>query len=185
MPKESSIIRMMKNDYSMLKLNMDNTYKKTDMLLKLYRKVYWSIDERFDDLNNITYETCLGDYNTLTYLLNFAPDKELDTFKAKAISAMQTRLLIDLIGKAVIRVREYPDNGGIYYSIIDLKYMNFFKYSEDEILEELNLERSTYYRKKKEATVLLGYILFGFVMPEYVKTEKSQNIATELRPFCY
>ncbi len=32
MPKESSIIRMMKNDYSMLKLNMDNTYKKTDML---------------------------------------------------------------------------------------------------------------------------------------------------------
>ena len=185
MPKESSIIRMMKNDYSMLKLNMDNTYKKTDMLLKLYRKVYWSIDERFDDLNNITYETCLGDKDTLTYLLNFAPDKELDTFKAKAISVMQTRLLIDLIGKAVIRVRDYPDNGGIYYSIIDLKYMNFFKYSEDEILEELNLERSTYYRKKKEATALLGYILFGFVMPEYVKTEKSQNIATELRPFCY
>lgn len=185
MPKESSIMRMMKNDYLMLKLNMENTYKKTDMLLKLYRKVYWSIDERFDDLNNITYETCLGDKDTLTYLLNFAPDKELDTFKAKAISVMQTRLLIDLIGKSVLRVREYPDNGGIYYSIIDLKYMNFFKYSEDEILEELNLERSTYYRKKKEATALLGYILFGFVMPEYVKKEKSQNNATELRPFCY
>lgn len=184
MPKESSIMRMMKNDYLLLKLNMESTYKKTDMLLKLYRKVYWSMDKRFDELNSITYETCMGDCETLTYLLNFAPDNELEVFKSRAVGAMQTKLLIDLIDKAVVRVSEYPDNGGIYYSIIDLKYINYFKYTEDEILEELNLERSTYYRKKKEATVILGYILFGFVMPEYVKIEKSQKNATKMQHNC-
>ncbi len=178
MAKESSLMRIMKNDYLMLNLNMDDIFKKTDMLLKLYRKVSWSIEESFDDLNSITYESCLGDYETLTYLLNFAPDKELDLFKAKAVNAMQTRVLIELIEKAVMKVKEYPDNGGVYYSIIDLKYINFFKYSEEEILEELELERSTFYRKKKEATALLGYVLFGFIMPEYLRKEKSQNNET-------
>ena len=53
--------------------------------------------------------------------------------------------------------------------------MNFFKYAEDEILQELDLERSTYYRKKKESVYLLGYILFGYIMPQYVKLEKVAN----------
>ena len=91
-------------------------------------------------------------------------------------NAMQSRVLIDLIEKAVVKIREYPDNGGIYYSIIDLKFLNYFKYSEEDILEELDLERSTYYRKKKEATLLLGYILFGLIMPEYIRNEKVANM---------
>lgn len=176
MVKDSIIIRMIKGDYGTVGLNIDYTYRKTDLLLRLYRRVAWSVSDRLDDLNELTYETCLGDTDTLSYLLNFAPEKELDTFRNRAVNAMKSRALIDLINKAVAKIREYPDNGGTYYSIIDLKFMNFFKYTEDEILEELDLERSTYYRKKKEATLLLGYILFGLIMPEYIRNEKVANM---------
>lgn len=176
MVKDSVVLRMIKGDYGTVGLNMENTYKKTDLLLRLYRKVNWSISDKLDDLNEITYESCLGDTESLSYLLNFAPERELDTFRSRAVNAMQSRVLIDLIEKAVVKIREYPDNGGIYYSIIDLKFLNYFKYSEEDILEELDLERSTYYRKKKEATLLLGYILFGLIMPEYIRNEKVANM---------
>ena len=176
MSKDSVVIKMIKGDYGTVGLNIENTYKKTDLLLRLYRKVNWSVSDSLSDLNEISYASCLGNSDSVSYLLNFAPDRELDAFRSRAINAMQSRVLIDLIEKAVVKIKDYPDNGGIYYSIIDLKFLNYFKYSEDDILEELDLERSTYYRKKKEATLLLGYILFGLIMPEYVRNEKVANI---------
>ena len=176
MSKDSVVVRMIKCNYGTVGLNIENTYKKTDLLLRLYRKVNWSVSDKLSELNELTYESCLGDKESVSYLLNFAPERELDAFRSRAINAMQSRVLIDLIERAVVKIKDYPDNGGIYYSIIDLKFLNYFMYSEDEILEELDLERSTYYRKKKEATLLLGYILFGLLMPEYIRNEKVANM---------
>lgn len=176
MSKDSVVVRMIKCNYGTVGLNIENTYKKTDLLLRLYRKVNWSVSDKLSELNELTYESCLGDKESVSYLLNFAPERELDAFRSRAINAMQSRVLIDLIERAVVKIKDYPDSGGIYYSIIDLKFLNYFKYSEDEILEELDLERSIYYRKKKEATLLLGYILFGLLMPEYIRNEKVANM---------
>ncbi len=183
MSKESMIMQMIKGDYSIIGLDAQNTYKKTDILLRLYRKINWGLCDSINDLNYITYESCMGDNESLSYLLNFAPDKELDVFRARAINVMQTRVLIELIDKAIIKIKDYPDNGTIFYSIFDLKYLNRWTYTEDDILEMLELERSTFYRKKKEAILLLGYILFGFIMPEYIE-KKSQDFATKMRQYC-
>ena len=176
MVRESAVIRFMRADYSVIGLQFENTYKKTDLLLRLYRKTNWGLDEKLDELRELTYDSCLGDMETLSYLMNFAPDREFDLFRSKAVSAMQTKVLIDLIENAMLKLKNFPDGGKLYYSILHLKYMDFFEYSEDELLEQLDLERSTYYRKKKEATHLLGYILFGFVMPQYINLEKVANI---------
>lgn len=169
------ILKMLEKSYAVIGLNVKDTYRKTDLLLRLYRKVSWGMCERFDDLNEITYERSLDGEDTLSCLLNFAPDKELDIFRSRAENAIQTRTLIDLIDKFAIKMKEYPDSGEMYYSIIDLKYLNYFKYSEDDILEEHDLERSTYYRKKKEAITLLGYILFGISMQDHVQSQKAAD----------
>lgn len=179
MAKESVIMRTMREDYQSLGLDIENTCKKTDMLLKIYRKVSWSTKESFDDLNEITYESCMTGSEFMCYLLNFAPDKELDVFESRAVSTMQTRVLVELIERAAVKLKDYPDNGSVYYSIIELKYLGYFRYTEGEILEQLNLERSNFYRKRKEAKMLMGYVLFGLIMPDYVKEMKS--CATKLR----
>lgn len=174
MAKESAAMKSIKDDCTAIGLNLDSIYVKTDILLKIYRKVSWSMNKSFDDLNEITYEGCFGNSDNLCYLLNFAPDRELDAFKDRAVNAMKTRVLVELIERAVVKIRDYPNNGRVYYSIIHLTYLNYFKFTESEILEQLDLERSTYFRKKKEATMLLGYVLFGFILPEQVhKIEKS------------
>lgn len=104
MANASSAIKMLQGNYQLVGLNADDTFKKTDMLLKLYRKVCWSMGEHFEELNAITYESCLGDMENLTYLLNFAPEKELDIFRARAVSAMQTRVLIMcMVGKYTLK----------------------------------------------------------------------------------
>ena len=52
MVKDSIIIRMIKGDYGTVGLNIDYTYRKTDLLLRLYRRVAWSVSDRLDDLQN-------------------------------------------------------------------------------------------------------------------------------------
>jgi hypothetical protein len=174
--RESVVLTMIKGDYITIGLDADSTYKKMDVLLKLYRKINWCLEESEVELNDITYESCYGSSETMSYLLNFAPEKEMDVFRRRATAVMQTRVLLELIDRAVMKLRDYPMGGQTYYSIFDLKYLNRWTYTEFEILDMLDLERSTYYRKKKEGTYLLGYILFGYVMPDYIKAEKVANM---------
>lgn len=179
MAKESLVMKTLKEDYVAMGLDIENTCKKTDMLLKIYRKVSWSTKESFDDLNEITYASCMTESEYLCYLLNFAPEKELDVFESRAVSTMQSRVLVELIERAAVKLKDYPESGEMYYSILDLKYLGYFRYTESEILEQLNLERSNFYRKRKEAKMLMGYVLFGLIMPDYVK--EMQSCATDLQ----
>lgn len=78
MRRESVVLTMIKGDYITIGLDADSTYKKTDELLKLYRKINWCLEENEDELNDITYESCYGSSETMSYLLNFAPEKEMD-----------------------------------------------------------------------------------------------------------
>lgn len=61
MAKESVIIRIIKGSCLSVGLHVENTYRKTDMLLKLYRKVNWSIGNKIEDLKMVAYDNCMGD----------------------------------------------------------------------------------------------------------------------------
>lgn len=76
-------------------------------------------------------------------------------------------MILNMIRKAALRIKDYPNDGALYYDIIDLTYLGCFKYPQEAVLEMLDLERSTYFRKKKEAITLIGYILFGRIVPEF------------------
>ncbi len=169
MSKESIMLSEIVKECRLVGLDAENAYRKTNVLLKLYRRINWFLRDKMNELHDITYESCFGDQETLSYLLNFAPDKELELFQKKAVEAMKTKVLLRLIDHAIENVRDYPDNGSLYYSIFHVTYLNKQKASETEILTQLHLERSTYYRKKKEGTYLLGLILFGCVMPDFLE----------------
>lgn len=60
-----------------------------------------------------------------------------------------------------MRVRDYPCNGNLYCEILSKCYLTCFKYREPELLEILNMERSTFYDKKKEAVLVFGLSSVG------------------------
>jgi hypothetical protein len=45
-------------------------------------------------------------------------------------------------------------------------YVINYRYSENEMLEYLNIGRTTFYKEKKDAIHMLGVILWGFVIPD-------------------
>ena len=61
----------------------------------------------------------------------------------------------------------YVDNGRLYHEILSKSYLTAFRYTESELLEILNLERSTFYDRKKEAVMLLGIALWGYAIPVF------------------
>lgn len=62
------------------------------------------------------------------------------------------------------------------------RYLNRFKYRESEMLEVLNMERSTYYDRKKEAILLFGLSLWGTAIP---KLKDFLESAREEEALCY
>lgn len=58
------------------------------------------------------------------------------------------------------RVREFHSVGDIYYEILQRAYFSKEKEADLDIADDLHLERSNYYRKKKEAVLFFGVLLW-------------------------
>lgn len=142
-------------------------YERAKLILSIYREVCWSTIDRANDVCDTlicTYGDSLD--GALIYLENFAPDEARERFEERIRSLFETKWIIELVDMAMLKIREYPDKGALYCEIISKAYLNRFKYRESEMLEVLNMERSTYYDRKKEAILLFGLSLWGTAIPK-------------------
>lgn len=124
----------------------------------------------------------ISSHGALIYLENFAPDEARERFEERIRSLFETKWIIELVDMAMLKIREYPDKGALYCEIISKAYLNRFKYRESEMLEVLNMERSTYYDRKKEAILLFGLSLWGTAIP---KLKDFLESAREEEALCY
>ena len=60
-------------------------------------------------------------------------------------------------------VKDFNPFGKLYHDILKLAYFDEKNMSDQGVSDELNLERSTYYRRKKEAILLCGILLWDEV----------------------
>ena len=102
----------------------------------------------------------------LIYLQSFAPDMDLQEFEERVCCVMENRMLVDVIDRALLRLKRYPDRGELYYEILTKQFIHRFNSTEKELLDELNMERSVFYDRKREAIFLLSLCLFGYAVPE-------------------
>lgn len=167
MSKETAALRKHKAKIASLGMDSDAVFHKSKLLLTVYRDVTWAISEHEEELRERAYET--GGHNMdagFRYLAEFAPDIEADRFAERVCCLCETRLYIELIEKALVLLKEYPVYGEIYYEILDKQYISRLPLTEPEISEVLNIERSVFYTRKKEALHLFGICLFGYTLPE-------------------
>ena len=100
---------------------------------------------------------------------NFAPDIELQAFEEKVCCLVQNQMLVNIIDRALLRLKRYPDRGELYYEILTKQFIYRFNSTEKELLEELNIERSVFYDRKREAIYLFSVCLFGYSIPEVLE----------------
>lgn len=108
----------------------------------------------------------MADDTGLIYLQSFAPDMDLQEFEERVCCVMENRMLVDVIDRALLRLKRYPDRGELYYEILTKQFIHRFNSTEKELLDELNMERSVFYDRKREAIFLLSLCLFGYAVPE-------------------
>jgi len=145
----------------------DDVLRKAKILLQIYRDVVWAVSEEARELQaNACYSFGQELNAALTYLNDFAPLEKRQDFEAKVTCLFETKWMIDLVDSAMIKVYNYHTNGKLYHEIIAKSYLTAFKYTENELLDALLMDRSTFYDKKKEAVMLFGIALWGYAIPE-------------------
>ena len=179
MAKETAALRKHKAKIASLGMDSDAVFHKSKLLLRSYRDVTWAISEHLEEIRDHAYETGGHDIDAgIRYLAEFAPDIEAEKFTERVCCVCETRMYIDLIDRALVRLKDYPVYGRIYYEILDKQYISRFPLTEPEISEVLNIERSVFYTRKKEALHLFGICLFGYTLPELhrLNTDKIPTI---------
>jgi len=143
-------------------------YHNAKLLLKIYRDVVWRVEDALCELDNQAYHFGGRRISELIDYLSFDFDEGVDKNKieAKLTNISETKCIIDIIDKALIRLKNYPNNGELYYEIISKQYILKYRYTESEILDTINIERTMFYRRKKEAINLIGVILWGYILPQ-------------------
>lgn len=167
MRKESSTVQKCKRQMATLGFDSQLAYHRVKLILKIYRDVVWVLSERVEELHEYAWE--LGDQDAdtgLIYLQSFAPDMDLQEFEERVCCMMENRMLVDVIDRALLRLKRYPDRGELYYEILTKQFIHRFNSTEKELLDELNMERSVFYDRKREAIFLLSLCLFGYAVPE-------------------
>ena len=157
-------------------LDPDVIYNKAKLLLESYRNLCWTsfgiIGENNDDLgNNDTYYIDNNEIlSGLEYLNSYSPNENRVVFEKNLRKYFDTQWLIDLISNAIVQVNEFPTTGELYVEILSKFYLSRFKLCESDLLSLLNLERSRYYDRKREAVMIFAIALWGTVIPNLLST---------------
>ena len=140
MRKESATIRRCHSQLSALGLDSDAVFHRSKLILKIYRDVVWVLSERVEELQEYAWDLGKQDIDTgLCYLENFAPDIDLQDFEEKVCCVVESRMFVEIIDRALLRLRKYPDRGELYYEILTKQFIYRFNSTEKEMLEELFL----------------------------------------------
>ena len=97
----------------------------------------------------------------LDYLEHFPADEDQGTFEHIVYECCESSWMAELVHTAVLKVREFAGSGSTYETILTGYYMSQFPLTEGDLVGALRVDRSTYYRKKKEAVLLFGVYFWG------------------------
>lgn len=163
--KDTIAVKSIKKMYEQLNLDQADIFVKTKLLLSIYRDVVWVTLKKSDCVKEelIYYGSDLD--GSLACLEAFAPDIERQEFERRVSSLFENKWMVDLIDTAMMKIYNYHNNGKLYHEILSKSYLTAFRYTESGLLELLNMERSSFYDRKREAILLLGVSLWGYAIP--------------------
>ena len=150
-------------------------YHDAHLLLKIYSDVVWGMNESY---NHVVCE-CQEIYDgspvfALDVMTEFGSSVKAKLLQEQLEDIETSKVIIDVINNAMVKLKTYPKKGEKYYEILSNTYFAKKKYDEQELLEILDISRTTYYRLRKKAICVFGTILWGYVLPEVIKNMKLE-----------
>lgn len=167
MRSESKVSKQCRIIYKELKLDKHRCFKNSKVLLKMYRSIVWSVSHRANSLLHEKEFLSSRDLSkAMIFLENFSSEYECYKIRDEVDSMIESKFMIQIIEDAVEKIKSYPDYGALYYDILVKQYLSEKKYSEGDMLETLNIERSTFYDRKREAIDVFTICLWSHIVPD-------------------
>ncbi|HZK35234.1 MAG TPA: hypothetical protein VFD33_07990 [Bacillota bacterium] len=143
-------------------------YHKAKLLLKIYRDAVWRLEQELSYTRDAVeylggkHVSCLADFISLD-IDGYYSARDKKAFEERLTSIAESKIMIDTVDKALLRVKSYHDRGEIYYRILYDNYISRKKLDQAAIQLRIGLSHSTYYRYKKEAINLFSTQLWGLI----------------------
>ncbi len=174
---KNKVMREIESLYLGQNLEYTSTFSKSKAVLNIYRSVVWQVTF---SANNMVCESS-AKYGkeletALVYLYEFAPEYMKQDFENKVKNLFETKWLIDVIDECLAKIKEYPEYGDDYYSILYYAFLSKDRNTDVCCMSKCKLERTTYYKRKKEAIALMGYMLWGYSLPNLIANIKKDKI---------
>lgn len=151
-------------------IDREGAYKQGKFILETYQNLSWKTAREANYVRDDLMSYCSSDMDrALIYLLTFATDEQRDFYESKIEALFSNHMMGSMIDSAAAWVHDYPEEGKMYYNIICHSYLFRNGLKESELLEVLGMERSTYYRRRKEAVTV-----FGVAIHEVIRKRKEE-----------
>ena len=162
MRTEGSLDSRINNLCSIAGYTEDEMQKLGTKLLRIFRDVCRNnkldADDIIEDLCSDSFES--DEYKrmneSLVRLEFFASESTRSRYESDINKTMKTAWMLKVMETLKMNVYSFDGYGPEFVSILTLCYMTSFKYTEQEILAELNISRQNFYKKKKYATILFA-----------------------------
>lgn len=146
------------------------TYQNTKLLLEIYREVVWTVEDNLYEVEDIRDEFGSSSISNLVDFLSidledYAGTADKSVIEKKLMNIAQSKSMIEIIDKAMLKLRSHPKNGEIYFNILKDTYIEYEKITDVEIQDKYHLSSSSFYRYKKKAIEILGFIIWGYILP--------------------
>lgn len=147
------------------RLDEHDTFMITRKLLEYFRSTLW-IHNGAADVTRVIV-TADGKRQVKEWYLALKELTKEEQIVASIDSAIfhvcRTAWITEVMNRVLKSVKEFNSFGELYHDILRLAYFDGKNMSDQGVSEELNLERSTYYRRKREAILLCGILLWDEV----------------------
>ena len=145
-----------------LGLEMPDVYEKSRKILKSRNEIPWipECPDGVDDIEVYYYseEELLKSIKWLEGYYNglVAEEGLLDQVSV----LWESGFMGQIIKLCMEQISDFRKQGKNYYTLIQKHYLEDFQMTEQEFMESLNMSRTTYYQRLKEAITLFGILLF-------------------------
>ena len=149
--------------------------KKAKTLLTSYRNLSWIINTSSCAVGIVRDKPHTNTNSILQYLNEFSANICRQQFESTVRSYSDIRCISALINNSLLKVRDFPIYGSSYYELLIKCFLSDFKLTEADLLLLLNMERSLFYSKKKEAITLFGCVLWGLELPGLIHLSSENS----------
>ena len=143
-------------------LDGDDTYAIAKRLLENYRSAMWLQGGLSDTARSIMEGENVQEVKQWYINLKELTKEELReaSINSALFHIYRTNWCMQVVEAVLAKVKEFYPYGDIYYEILTKAYLNEEDKKDLTVAEELQLDRSTYYRRKKEAVLLCGILMW-------------------------